>query len=187
MPREPRPEVVVLGLGNVLLMDDGVGIAAVHRLRREYRMAEGVQLLDGGTLGLSLLPYIERARHLILLDAVRTEGAEPGDLVRVEGEGVAPAVAERLSPHQIGVADLLSGAHLLARYPDSVVLLGVAPADIGLGAERTPSVEASLPALVEATVRELARIGFAPVPATPGSGESASACEEEDVVRALGL
>lgn len=186
MEAEVRPDVVVMGLGNVLLMDDGVGIAALHRLRRDYRMPAGVELLDGGTLGLSLLPYIERARHLILLDAVRADGASPGDLVRVEGAAVAPVVAERLSPHQVGVADLLAGAHLLERYPDSVVLLGVAPAEIELGTERTPDVEASLPALVEMAAQELARIGFGP--ASRSSLEvSDEPVEEEDVVRALGL
>lgn len=182
-----QPSVVVLGLGNVLLTDDGVGIAAVHRLERDYEMAAGVQVLDGGTLGLSLLPYIERARHLLLVDAVRADGRPSGALVRIDGEEVAPAVADRLSPHQIGVADLLSGARWLARYPDAVVLLGLVPEDLGLGTERTPAVEAAIPALVEAVAAELTAIGFAPRPRTSPTPGDPTHGGPTHVARTLGL
>lgn len=181
------PEVLVLGLGNVLLTDDGVGIAALHRLRRAYTMADGVQLLDGGTLGLSLLPYIERVPRLILVDAVRADGKAPGDLVRVDGAAVAPVVAERLSPHQVGVADLLAGAHLLERYPRSVVLLGIVPESLELGTERTPAVEAAIGPLVEVVAAELAQIGYTPVPRDAVTHPRDPWGEEDDVVRAFGL
>ena len=158
-----RTPVLVLGLGNVVCTDDGAGVAAVHKLIREYALPEGVVALDGGTLGLSLLPLVDSADQVILVDAINAEGP-PGTLVRIEGDEVAPAVYERLSPHQIGVADLLAGASLLDRYPERVVILGVVPASIELGLERTPAVQAAIPELVRCVVEELTTLGYPPVP-----------------------
>lgn len=154
---EPIP-LLVLGLGNVLCGDDGVGSAAIAQLDRRYESPAGVQVLDGGTLGLSLLPYIEDAQQVILIDAVR--GDQPaGSFVRLEGNDVAPAVANRLSPHQIGVSDLLDGARLRARYPRRVVLHGLVPETLELGLRRSPAVQRNLPELVERVVAEAARLG----------------------------
>lgn len=157
-------DLLVLGLGNVLCGDDGAGVAAVARLRDRFRAPPGVEMLDGGTLGLSLLPYLQRARRAILVDAVRTNDP-PGTLVRLEGGDVAHAAAHRLSPHQVGVADLLDGAALTGRAPDPIVLLGVVPASIELTTALTPDVEAQIDALVEAVVVEAARLGVALAPA----------------------
>ena len=155
-----RTQLLVLGLGNLLLEDDGVGAAAVAVLRDRYETPEGVRLLDGGTLGLSLLPHLEEAETVILVDAIRADGA-PGTLVRLDGDEVAPAVATRLSPHQVGVADLLDGARWLDRYPASVVLLGLVPETMELGVGLSPHVRSALPALVERIVDEARAMGFA--------------------------
>jgi len=151
--------LLVLGLGNTICSDDGLGIAAIERLRRDYEAPEGARVLDGGTLGLALLPELEIAEQAILVDAVRDD-LPAGSFVRLEGEEVAPAVAARLSPHQIGVADLLEAAHWVERYPRTVVLLGLVPGSIELGVERSASVEAGLSRLVDAVVEEAARLGF---------------------------
>jgi len=155
---DDRTPVLVLGLGNLLCTDDGAGVAAVARLVRDWHLPESVQAVDGGTLGLSLLPLVDSADELILVDAIRGDGAV-GDLVRMEGDEVAPAVYERLSVHQIGVADLLAGAALTGRYPRRVILLGVIPASTELGVDRTPAVEAQLGSLVDLVVAELAAMG----------------------------
>jgi hydrogenase maturation protease len=157
--KDDRTPLLILGLGNVLCADDGVGVSAVARLVEEWEAPEGVVVMDGGTLGLSLLPYLQDARRVILVDAVRADAA-PGSLVRLEGEDVAHAVAARLSPHQVGVADLLQGAHLLNRYPEAVVLVGIVPASITLGLARTPAVQARIPALVSHVLAEAATFGF---------------------------
>lgn len=158
-----RIDVLVLGLGNVLCGDDGAGIAAVHRLQRHYELADGVAVNDGGTLGLSLLPLVDSADRVILVDAIRGDGV-PGTLVRLDGDSVGPAVYERLSPHQIGVSDLLAGAALMGRYPTEVVLVGIVPETIELGLGRSPAVDARLDELVAATVAELERMGYPPQP-----------------------
>ena len=155
-----RTPLLILGLGNLLCTDDGVGAVAVHRLLRGYEVPEGAVVLDGGTLGMSLLPHLMAADVAILVDAIRTDDA-PGTLVRLEGEEVAPAVAARLSVHQVGVADLLDSARLLDRYPPRVVLLGLVPSSLGLGVELTPAVGSQLPELVTAVVEEARALGFA--------------------------
>ena len=157
-PERPTA-LLILGLGNLLCTDDGLGVVATTRLSREFEAPEGVKILDGGTLGLSLLPHLQESRAAILVDAIRADGP-PGTIVRLEGSDVAPAVRDRLSPHQIGVADLLDGARWLGQYPDTVVLVGIVPASIELGYGLSPSVEAQLPALVDAVVQEAARQGW---------------------------
>jgi hydrogenase maturation protease len=154
-----RVPVLVLGLGNVLLSDDGLGPISLGRIERDYRIPSGVRLVEGGTLGLTLLGELAQAVHVILVDAVDT-GEPPGTLVRLHGEAVRDAVRERLSVHQVGVADLLDAARLIGSYPESVVLLGLAPGSIRLGFERTPAVEAAIGKLVSAVVREVASLGY---------------------------
>ena len=150
--------VLVLGLGNVLLGDDGVGAAAVARIERDYHVPPGVRLEDGGTLGLSLLGLLAESEHVILVDAVRTD-SPPGTLVRLDGADVMDAVYERLSTHQVGVADLLEAARFIDRYPATVVLLGLVPDVIDLAVVRSSAVDAGLDALVAAIVHELKSLG----------------------------
>jgi hydrogenase maturation protease len=152
-------DLLVLGLGNVLCGDDGVGVLAAQAIARRFQLPDGVRVLDGGTLGLSLLPYFEEAREAILIDAVAT-GEAPGTPVRLEGDDVLSIARQRLSVHQIGVADLLDAARLRGVYPERVVLFGVVPESIELGVSLTPAVEAELPRLVERVTREARARGF---------------------------
>jgi hydrogenase maturation protease len=175
------PGVLVLGLGNVLCGDDGAGVVVVHRLLAQYEVPEGVEVLDGGTLGMSLLSLVSDTDDLVLVDAVRAD-APPGTLVVVEGDEVVPTVSERLSPHQVGVADLLAAARFLDRYPRRVVVLGVVPETIELGLGRTAAVEASLPALLQRVVEELAARGYA-----PARRQRQLDGGDDRVLRALGL
>lgn len=159
MPASKPTPLLVLGLGNLLLGDDGLGPLAVDHLIRRYDVPEGVTVLDGGTLGLSLLPYLEDAERAILVDAIRGDGPS-GTFIRIEGEEVAPAVAARLSPHQVGVADLLDGARWRDRYPSFLVLLGLVPQSLDLRVGLSPALEAALPTLVERVAAEAAGLGF---------------------------
>jgi len=151
--------LLVLGLGNRICGDDGIGIDAVELLTRRYVAPPNAVVMDGGTLGLSLLPYLQDARDVILLDAVRADGP-PGTFVRISGPDVPAVVQQRLSPHQIGVADLMAGAELLGCPPARLILLGLVPKTIDLGLERTPEVERGLPALVERAVEMACDWGY---------------------------
>lgn len=159
VPVDKPVPLLILGLGNLLCGDDGLGVTAVERLLDAYEAPEGVRILDGGTLGLSLLPYLEDAERAILVDAVRDD-AVPGSFVRLSGEDVAPAVAARLSVHQIGVADLLDGARWVGRTPRTLVLLGLVPESIELSIELSASVEQNMPLLVRRVAEEAAVLGF---------------------------
>lgn len=151
--------LLILGLGNLLCQDDGLGVAAVLELLESYETPPGVAVLDGGTLGLSLLPYLEDAEMALLVDAVRT-GDPPGSPVRLEGADLEPAVRERLSVHQIGVADLLDGARLRGRMPRRVILLGLVPQSLELGLGRSPAVQRNMRTLVDRIVEEAWQLGF---------------------------
>jgi hydrogenase maturation protease len=154
---EPAP-IVVLGLGNVLRRDEGLGIRALQRLQERYDFPEEIQLVDGGTLGLELLAYLEDARRLLVLDATLTE-RPPGALIRLAGEDVPAFLGMRSSPHEIGLADLLAVLRLRGLEPEEVVVLGMQPEVIELGWELSPAVSAELDLLVDMAVSELARWG----------------------------
>ena len=167
--------LLVLGLGNVLCRDDGLGVAAVEDLCRRYAAPEGVRILDGGTRGLDLLTYVGDGEDLVLVDAVLT-GEAPGTLVRLAGEEVAPVVRERLSVHQLGVADLLDGMRWLGLRHLHLVLLGLVPESMEVGVGCSAAVAAALPRLVEAIAREAANLGH-PLPPRPDARRELERCE----------
>jgi hydrogenase maturation protease len=141
------------------MSDDGVGVKVVQRLQREYRFPDSVEVLDGGTLGLDLLPKLEGIDHLIVVDAVET-GQKPGSCVRLAGEELPIALETKVSPHQMGLKDLLSVAQLLGQSPAEMVLIGVQPGSIEMDTELTPEVEAVLDTLIDNVLAEIRNIGI---------------------------
>lgn len=152
---------LVLGLGNVLVGDDGLGVWVVERLRRRFVFPDSVTLLEGGTLGLDLLPRLEGVERLLLVDAVSL-GRPPGALIRLEGDEVPAALDQKLSSHQIGLPDLLAAARLMGTAPPTVVLLGLGPERLEAGTAFSASVAGALPRLEARVLDELSRWG------TPG-------------------
>lgn len=148
------PRCLVVGLGNTVMSDDGVGPWVIERLRCAGNLPDGVALLDGGTLGLDLLPWLEGVRHLIVVDAIET-GQAAGTLVRLEGEQVPVALETKLSPHQMGLKDLLAVARLMGQLPERVVLIGVQPDCLEMGVELSTAVAARLDELVGLVRSEL--------------------------------
>ena len=112
---------LVLGLGNVLLQDEGVGVHVVERLRAEYAFPDDVIVLDGGTLGLDLLGRVEDSDRVVVVDAVKA-GKTPGDLVRLVNAEIPAFLGTKVSPHQIGLQDLLGLAQLRGQMPREIVL-----------------------------------------------------------------
>ena len=146
--------ILVLGLGNLLMSDDSIGVRTVQRLQQDFRVPEGVTILDGGTLGLDLLPYIELADQLLIVDALEMR-AEPGSLFRLEGDEVPRAFASKLSVHQMGLQDLLAVAELQGYAPQKLVVHGIQAGSIEMKLELSPSVAAAMDRLLEAVVSEL--------------------------------
>ncbi len=156
--------ILVLGIGNLIMTDDGVGVRVAQRLMEEYRFPDWVTVMDGGTLGLDLLPHLEGVERLLMVDAVET-GGPPGTVVRLSGEEIPVALQTKLSPHQMGLQDLLAVAELQGNRPAEMVLWGVQPESIELGMELSPAVEAQFDVLVERVLAELAAWGVTPEPA----------------------
>lgn len=155
-------KALVLGVGNILLSDDGVGVHVIRLLRERYRFPQEVEILDGGTLGLDLLPYVEDADRLLIVDALQMD-APPGMVVRLEGDEIPAVLSLKYSPHQVGLSDVLAAARLRGRLPSEIVLWGVQPASLEVGLELSPIVAAQVETLVQRVLTELQRWGIRPL------------------------
>lgn len=145
---------LVVGLGNPLMTDDGIGLAALARLTDRWELPEDVVALDGGTWGIRLLPEIEDAGRLLLLDAIDA-GASPGTVVELEAESIPRFLEAHLSPHQVGVRDLLALATLRGTLPADTIAMGIQPFRVELATDLSPVAAAALDALVERAVARL--------------------------------
>jgi hydrogenase maturation protease len=146
-------DTIVVGVGNTILSDDGVGVHAARLLQNDPRTPAGVTILDGGTLGLELLPYVSDASRVLFLDAVNSGGA-PGAPTRMTASELL-GTSTGWSVHQLGVADLIAALALASAGPQDIVVLGVQPANTDWGTSLSPGVEASLTWLVDAALAQL--------------------------------
>ena len=139
--------ILVLGLGNVLLSDDGVGVHVIRALAArhpEHRFRHPVLFRDGGTLGLSLLPEIGASEALVVVDAARF-GGEAGEVRRFEGEAMdAQLGVRRGSAHEIALCDLMGASRLCESLPRNRALVGIEPGCTQWGLEPTPDVASSI-------------------------------------------
>lgn len=157
---QPQISVLVLGIGNLVMSDDGVGILVAQHLQLGYRFPDNVEIVDGGTLGLDLLPKLENISNLIMIDAVET-GQKAGTCVRLCGRELPIALETKLSPHQMGLKDLLAVSELMGHLPKEMVLIGVQPGSIEMEIGLTVEVEAKLDTLISNVLTELANWGVA--------------------------
>jgi hydrogenase maturation protease len=140
-------KTLVLGIGNTLLSDEGVGIHALRFLAHRYPRLRDVELLDGGTLSFTLAEPIARADGLIVVDAARLDAA-PGTVGRFEGEAMDRYLkGKRGSVHEVGLADLLDMSRLTGDMPERRCLIGVQPGSLDWGERPTAEVEAVIPAV----------------------------------------
>lgn len=146
-------ETVVIGVGNTILSDDGIGVHAARLLQNDSRVPTGVTILDGGTIGLELVPYAADASRVLLLDAMNS-GKEPGTLARMTGKDML-GTTSGWSAHQLGVADLVAALLLVSTHPQEIVVLGVQPASTDWGTSLSPAVDAALITLVDAALAQL--------------------------------
>jgi len=143
--------------------DDAAGVLVVQHLAENFDFSEELTLLDGGTLGLDILPYLEGVARLLVVDAVETGGA-PGTIVRLSGEDIPLALATKVSPHQMGLKDLLLVADLQGHAPAEMVLWGVQPGSIEMDLQLSPEVARGIETLKEKVLQELAAWGIIAVP-----------------------
>ena len=151
---------VVIGLGSPLMGDDGLGLTALEALRGGAAFDPEPLLVDGGTWGMNLLPVIESAERLLLVDAIRAGGA-PGELVVLERESLPRGLGIKLSPHQIDLQEVLALAEIRGRLPLEAVAMGLEPERVELGCELSPVVTSGLDALLERIGEQLVAWGHA--------------------------
>lgn len=152
--------IIVLGVGNILLSDEGVGVRAVERLTEDYCLPPEVEVIDGGTTGMEMLEDLAGADHLIIVDAVRS-GQPPATMVRITDDKVPVFFKTKLSPHQVGLSDVLATLALMGEAPGSISVIGVEPVSLATGMALSPRVEAMLPRVVAQLAMELRHLGVA--------------------------
>ena len=150
-------KVLVLGIGNVLMTDEGLGVRALEAVRDGYRLPPGVRCVDGGTMGLALLDLIKEFPSVIVIDAVKS-GSEPGTILTIRGKDIPASAGIRPSAHGLGVKEMMALAEFEGFQPD-ISVIGMEPKDVSPGLGLTPLVKKRLSALVEAVIKELRRVG----------------------------
>ena len=145
---------VVIGLGNPLMGDDGIGLALLARLTDGWDVEPAAMLVDGGTWGMNLLPTIEDAGRLILLDAINV-GAAPGTVVELARHQIPRFLATKISPHQVDLRDVLAVAELRRTLPEDTIAIGLQPAVVALSEMLTPVVRDRVDEAVAAVVGAL--------------------------------
>ncbi len=173
--------IVILGIGNTILSDEGVGVHAAERLRAAYALPEDIEVIDGGTAGMELLDPLSGVDLLVVLDAIKAKRA-PGTVITLTGKEVPVFFRSKLSPHQVSICDVLASLEFAGDPPKDLVLIGCEPLSLELGTELTPTVAEKVPEMVATAVAQLAARGIrleprqavaeaAPPPGRPKAGQ----------------
>ncbi|TVO70438.1 HyaD/HybD family hydrogenase maturation endopeptidase [Sedimenticola selenatireducens] len=159
MPIDSK-RTLVLGIGNTIMTDEGVGIHVIEHLQKIYPEKEDVSFVDGGTLSFSLAGFLAEHEQLIVVDAARTGGA-PGSVVCYEGNEMDRYLTgNRQSVHEVGLTDLLDIARLSDHYPENRALIGIEPESMDWGDEPTASVAPAIPQAADIVIKLIDRWGM---------------------------
>jgi hydrogenase maturation protease len=153
-----RHKILVVGLGNILLRDEGIGVHAVQILKDRFRFSPGIEIVDGGTLGLDLLPLLEKRDGVLFVDAVDF-GREPGYVGEIEGDGIPSKLQMKLSAHHVGLSDLLLAATWMDMKPERIGLIGVQPESVEVGLEMTERIKGKTEELLGRAIARLEEWG----------------------------
>ncbi|MBI5190195.1 MAG: HyaD/HybD family hydrogenase maturation endopeptidase [Nitrospirae bacterium] len=151
-------KVMILGVGNILLKDEGFGVRVVERMRDTFSFPDNVELMDGGTAGLDLLPFVEGFDRLVIIDTVNA-GEPPGSIFRFTPDDITVKVPYKTSLHQIGMVEVFAIAEALGRKMEAVII-GIQPEDMhSLGLELTDTLQAKVPEVIGMVLKELELLG----------------------------
>ncbi len=149
-----KNRTALIGLGNILLRDEGVGVHVVTALREKYIFSPPAELIDGGTMGLNLLPFFENSTRVLIVDAVDF-GREPGYIEEIEDDRIPAILHPKLSVHHIGLSDVLLAAALMGIKPEKICLIGVEPESIDVGMEMTDAIRSAMGKITDAVIDKL--------------------------------
>ena len=151
--------ILVLGVGNILLTDEAIGVRIVEALEQRYILPDYVEILDGGTAGMELLGDMANRDHLIIADAIVSKKSAPGTMMTLRDEEVPALFTNKISPHQLGLADVLSALRFTGEFPKKLTLVGVIPESL-----EPPTVEAMIEPALEQVLAALRESGVEAIP-----------------------
>lgn len=149
-----EPTITILGLGNILMTDEGVGVHTVNEFEKRYTIPEYVEIIDGGAAGLDLIPFIEGREKVLMVDAVNFD-QEPGYIDTLENEAIPVKLATKASMHHLGLMDVLSIVKLSGNYPKEICIIGIQPKSLELGLDMTPEICDKQEALIKRVADKL--------------------------------
>lgn len=146
--------ILVLGLGNILLSDEAVGVSVVEELKRRYSFYPEIDIIDGGTKGLDLLPFLEGRKKVLIVDAVDF-GKEPGYIGILENKEIPAVLHSKLSVHHIGLGEVLLASEMLGIMPEEICLIGIQPLTLETGIELSPLIASKIDELLGRVIEKL--------------------------------
>lgn len=149
-----EPTITILGLGNILMTDEGVGVHTVNEFEKRYTVPDHVEIVDGGAAGLDLIPFIEGREKVLMVDAVNFD-EEPGFIGILENDEIPVKITEKASMHHLGLMDVLSIVRMSGNYPKELCLIGIQPRSLELGLDMTPEIWDKKDALIERIITKL--------------------------------
>jgi len=166
-----QPEKIgILGVGNLLLADEGFGIHCIERLQKEYVFPPFIELLDGGTAGIMLAPFMEDKDILFVIDVVNLKD-EPGSIHHFSDQDVRSGnIQTRMSPHQVGLLEILDLCRLRGKAPDRVEMVTVVPGDLSTRIGLSPPLIPILDEIIDIILLKLNELDIYPVPAAVTAG-----------------
>ena len=173
-------EVTILGVGNVILRDEGFGVRVAEYLDAHYDFPESVQVIDGGTLGIELTQYVTGTKKLLVIDSING-GQAPGTRFHFHNDDIMAHFQDKLSAHEVGIQDVLALLTVTGRKVPEVVVLGAQPFDLEAGVELSPGMMDLLPAVVEEAIGVLKDWGITPRPRQEVRAMDYDIVAEEDV------
>jgi hydrogenase maturation protease len=153
-----NPKFSLIGLGNILMKDDGVGVHAVQALKKGYEFPDDINLLDGGTMGLDLLPYIEGMEKILFIDALDLK-KDPGTIAVLEDDAIPAILRPALSFHQVGLSDLLFASKFMGMKPEKITLIGIQPEKVETGLTLSEALNDNFERLLKTILEKLREWG----------------------------
>ena len=152
-------DVTILGVGTVILTDEGFGVRAAEYLDHHYTFPDNVQIVDGGTLGIELTQYVTGTNKLLVIDSING-GAEPGTVFRFHNDAIMEHFQDKLSAHEVGIQDVLALLTVTGHKIPDVIVIGAQPFDVEAGVGLSDGMQALLPQIVEQALKDLGNWGI---------------------------
>ncbi|MFP4035522.1 MAG: hydrogenase maturation protease [Desulfovermiculus sp.] len=164
MRHPSQANILILGVGNILLSDEGAGVRALELLEDRYTFPPQVELLDGGTSGLELLPALDHRTHVYIIDVVQQKDLDPGQIMILDLARSPGYFRQKISPHQLGLSEVLAVAEMSGSLPPNITLLGIRPQSLETGLELTQTIRDGLENIIQFLVDDLTKLDLPPIP-----------------------